>query len=494
MKRKIVFALTLFIMAIVMFATASQKTYALETENNELDPATVTAVNDSSGTVMGVRITDNSFVGKNLLIGIDLPDFIDQNDFYIGYDYNSSLIYKNTGKSSATTTYTSLMNYNDDNSVEFQLYWDSGDAYYEIVMYELNELDEYVSALPTSLTIENITDWLYIQSAAESEALKYPYAYVQYRDITYLNNYEDYSDMYSSAIQNDRFYDNLREQIETSSLYFNIPITDTFQPSKSENLHELYYEIGFNSDNVTRVYKNVDLEDGSYPTLVYDDVEYLPGSYINVDGWDVNSYSGNVVDDINTIVSFSHESEDPLIGMNIRLLDYENDTWYETVGTYPIIVSQSDGENSFGWTLFVNLTDSNQAPVIDGPTELEFLTGDFNVDLLYDQFTITDDSEGEVTLSLKDTSTLQETDNTTGSYTAIIVATDENGAHSEQTVSVDLVDQITENTIVVSGSLLSQVVDNWMSIAASAVIILVIILFATKFRGKKKIKKSYKRR
>lgn len=495
MKKKIIFIFTLTLTFFALFLTSIQNTYALETDVNELDTSKVTAVNDSSGTLMGVRITDTSFVGKNLLIGLDLPEYIDQDSFYTGYDYSGEVRYKNVGISGSV--YTSLLNYSDDNSVEFQMYWDSEATYYEIVLYHLNDSDEKVSDLPSSLTLDNITSWFYIKSADESVDLKYPFAYVQYRNYEYYSStYYQFSDLYTGALKDDKFYDNHREQIDLKDLYFNLVYVDNFQPSKNDVKTTLYYEVGFNSDNVTRVYKTVSIEDGSYPTLEYNNTEYIPGSYISVNGWDINDYEGNIVDEISSLISFSHEDEEynPLIGMTVTTFDYGADNWYETVGTYPVIVSQNIGNVIYSWPLFITLINGNQAPVIEGPTELEFLTKSFSLDFLYEQFTVTDDRDTNLVLELADSSTLPEDNFTSGTYTAVLKVTDSNGSETEYTVTVDLVNVITSNTIIISNSVADTFLDNWISITASTIIVFGIILFLTKFKGLKNIKKIKRRR
>ena len=89
MKKKFIFILALLATFSAILATTVHQTYALETATNELDIANVTAVNDTAGALMGVRITDSSFASKNLLVGLDLPEFMNQNNVQTGYFSNS---------------------------------------------------------------------------------------------------------------------------------------------------------------------------------------------------------------------------------------------------------------------------------------------------------------------------------------------------------------------------------------------------------------------
>ena len=499
MKKKILFIFTLMASVFMMFATTIQPAYAFEGVTNELDAATVTGVNDDNGDLMGIRVTDSTFQDKILLVKIDTPSFVEQNSFHTGY--MDSTIYRSypIGQSPASL-FTSFIHYFDDGSVEYSMYWDSTFAYYEFTLYHTNESNEKVSDLPSGLTIETVSDWFVLQSTDNTNQPKYPLTGLSYRFVTFLSSAYNYSDLYTLLADRAIFKNYDGTEIPLSELYVKMPNMENLVVTDDEVAKDIYIEVGFTPDVLMRIYVEVDLEPGDYPQLTYDSFDYLPSSYIDIDGWSVSDYDNNLYELLASLISFDHESEtqEALTGFTFTTFDYDIEgNWYETEGTYPVIINQVNQGIVYSWVTFITLNDTNEAPVIDGPTELEYLVEDFSETVLLANFTVTDDTDlaADLTLTIKDTSTLPTVANyEAGTYNVIIITTDTDGAETEYTVSVILVDEITENTVVVTGSIIEALADNWMSIAASTVLMLIVVLFIVKFKGKGKLKNTRKRR
>lgn len=520
MRKKVLF---LFTLMVALFATVTmtiQPTYAFESVTSEHDLSYTTVKTDTAGNPAGVRLSNaDDFQGKNILIGMRLETFVSADNIVLKYIYESQpRTY--TLNETAMGILASEVAYDENNNIEISFQWPaSGVTYFEVYIMHYDENSDSVSDLPIGLTIDNIDDWFYVTSSDITLAPKYPFVVNDSKQLTYLDT-TSYSDIYN-------FWDNkldvfgtngTDDLIDKSTLYFNVPeqtlnIAKGISGDDGVNQQEVYFEYGYDSTHVVRHYVDLDLKSEEtevmYPTLNIGSESYLPGSMISVEGWDISD-----TQNIKTLLSneFSMGHENSNINSDTDFVySVESDVvdWNTTIGTYPILIKQVEGSNIYTWTLFVTLdetitdtstvddtsTVAETAPEIEGEDTVEFLTKDFSLLMLKAQYDLSDEEDVDALLSLdikEEGTTLPEKDFTDGTYTVILTCEDSDGNITEKNVTVKLVNEIGEDTIVISATLLTALANNWLSLVSIVVVILIVVLAITKRNSSKKVKK-YKR-
>jgi hypothetical protein len=124
-----------------------------------------------------------------------------------------------------------------------------------------------------------------------------------------------------------------------------------------------------------------------------------------------------------------------------------NDGWSEsitgdtfdpfTAGNYTVNQHYTDPSGNT-MTITFNITiNSNDAPVINGPSTIDYEVVDFNVNDVLNDYTATDTEDGNLTLSIK---SHDHSSNILGAYSFVLSATDSFGIETTKTITVNLVD------------------------------------------------------
>ncbi|MBI9008442.1 MAG: hypothetical protein JEZ05_00295 [Tenericutes bacterium] len=515
MKKKILFLFTLFVALLATVSTTIQPTYAFE-GTNAITSVTTTAINDDSSNLMGVDFNSSSLQGKHINVILDLGNSISRDEIRMSLKDNSN-IYR-IGYSNSIVV-SSLPHYNDDNTVEFSFYYDSASTGYELMFYTTVDTVKTTS-LPATKTIENIDTWLFFEVVDVTSNPAYPYVNMRTYDYEYLN-YEAYSAVDSFLLDKNSYMNYLEEDLDFSDLVIKYEsdgfAIDKIEVDDTHTLGLVKVYLGYTEETLTEVEFSFELNEAKmYPTLEnVNDVAVLPGSWIDLGSWDVDDTTGKSARDmISDIAVFGHETT----GEEISDFSYRSlfgttlsDDWYTTAGTYQVVISQSGLTDMYQWITEISVTDITPAattdpidtntvdenfPVIEGEDTVEFLTEDFSILMLKSQYNLSDEEDINALLSLdikEDGTTLPEEDYIDGTYTVVLTCEDSDGNITEKTVTVNLVNEIGEDTIVITATLLTALANNWMSLVAVIVVILGFVLVVTKVKTGKKIKR-YKRR
>ncbi|XFA98148.1 hypothetical protein ACAG96_04515 [Candidatus Izemoplasma sp. B36] len=514
MKKKVLLIFTLLVALIATISTTIQPTYAFE-GTNAITTATTTAINDDSGNLMGFKVVDENLQGKHVNVILDLGVALTRDEIHLTNTDNANEYVIGTSNSYIIS---SLPHYNDDNTVEFSFYYASDSTGYDLMFFTESE-GVKTSSLPVANTMLNIETWVFFDTTENTSNPVYPYFYAYIAPYEFLGA-DSYSSVDSFLLDRCHFYNYLREDQDFSDLVVKYEsegfaieknnIDDTNQKGIIKIL------LGFTEESLTEIEFIFDLnEEKMYPTLEnVNDVAVLPGSWIELGSWDVDDTLDKTAKEmISSISVFSHETAgEEITDFTYRGLEEDLVTdWYKTEGTYKVVITQTGILDMYQWITEIVVTDSTpstgdtttqtptiegSSPVIEGETTLEFLTEDFSLLMLKAQYDLTDEEDIDALLSLEikdEGTTLPSEDFVDGLYTVVLTCTDTDGNVTEKIVSVNLVNEIGENTIVVSATLLTALVNNWMSLVAAVVVMLVLILVVTKFKSGKKINR-YKRR